>query len=111
MFRGSLKSESSPCKSRPAPRQRESARAPPLMITMQQQLMKGLLGIYYDGEEQNTVPEILDARHLNTGHKLYTVSVNEVTECFCSTGVHLPIASKEQGALTTSVASSGKGSY
>jgi len=49
---------------------------------MQQQLMKGLLGIYYGGEELNTVPEILDARHLNTGHKLYTVSVNEVTECF-----------------------------
>lgn len=96
MFRDSLQTVYIPSVN---PGQRESARSTLLMITIQQQLMKGLLGIYYDAGTRKMVPVSLDARHLNTSHKLYTVSVNEVTVCLCYTSVHLPIASKEQGTL------------
>lgn len=54
------------------------------MITIQRPLMKGLVEIYYKQRLGNTVPKRLNNPHLNTSHKLYTVSVNEVTVCLCS---------------------------
>lgn len=41
---------------------------------------------YYKQPLGNTVPERMNNPHLNTSHKLYTLSVNEVTVSLCSVG-------------------------